>query len=665
MIEVYVNNQLVDLPDTKVKFGIDYQIFKVSDIGTRTGTRSYSIDLPITDRNKTVFEGNDVITNVSRLPYNKIPAMIFVDGIDIKIRFCTLKSCGNGFKCEFYGGNTNAFYSMKDRRLRDLDFSEYNHFWDFETVKNSRTNTAGYIYPLIDFEIGATDSGNRTVDPDRLLPCIFTDTVLEKIFALQPYSFVNEIAGEQWYIDNPRLEQKLNTVKDNKVGRYTARFGIASAASSPTYFPLTFNGATSDFNYFSNATLTKNYNQYIQFADRKVKLKCSGKFFSENAGTGPVTAHLYIRYNTPDGEVLTPEQVFTVPNLGIGTYTEFDFDFPEFVTGVQENYLTWIRLEWYANGVITMEEQQGFESYMDVECLEILEFADQLIYEQNQGTYHNIYSYVTPSQMLPDWSHAEFVRYYCQKFGLIPVFNDLENELRLIRFDKVLANIGKAKDWSSKIDLSIEHEILFSSDDYGQNNLFKYTDQEGESKPAGTDGNIEIADSNLPFENTVLELPYSATNTNVMFDELEVSRIQILNGLEYKNDTNPRVLFLSRKASTDLSPVGGLTYNDGTDSDTVTDNIPLTRFIKKEEEYNLGFGNSLLEKNYATLTGMIRNSKTLRQPLRLTPADINTLDFTVPVFIDKYESYFYVNRIEGYAPGYNTSCIAELVKLNL
>ena len=77
-----MNDRLVDLPKSNLDLGIDYAIFDVNSIGNRQGVRSYSLDLPLTNNNKQIFESSEMITNTGSLPYTKIKARILVDGND-------------------------------------------------------------------------------------------------------------------------------------------------------------------------------------------------------------------------------------------------------------------------------------------------------------------------------------------------------------------------------------------------------------------------------------------------------------------------------------------------------------------------------------------------------------------------------------------------------
>ena len=52
-VELYINLQLCDLTGSE-QIEVDYTSFDISKIGTRGGARSYSFNLPKTNRNKAI-----------------------------------------------------------------------------------------------------------------------------------------------------------------------------------------------------------------------------------------------------------------------------------------------------------------------------------------------------------------------------------------------------------------------------------------------------------------------------------------------------------------------------------------------------------------------------------------------------------------------------------
>jgi hypothetical protein len=70
----------------------------------------------------------------------------------------------------------------------------------------------------------------------------------------------------------------------------------------------------------------------------------------------------------------------------------------------------------------------------------------------------------------------------------------------------------------------------------------------------------------------------------------------------------------------------------------------------------------LVDNNYYHLANfMLKNMKIITEELLLNSADINKFDQLIPVYLEKYGSYFYVNKIINFVAGKPTK--VELIKL--
>ena len=120
----------------------------------------------------------------------------------------------------------------------------------------------------------------------------------------------------------------------------------------------------------------------------------------------------------------------------------------------------------------------------------------------------------------------------------------------------------------------------------------------------------------------------------------------------------PRCLILERQT---LSP--GVDFTDGATTTTVAADLPIPYFIKDGAVFNYGFADNLLDDYYDLTISIMDYVKVVRPLIRLNAVDINQLDFLKPVYIEYFNSYFYINKISGYQPDGNESTEVELVKL--
>lgn len=92
------------------------------------------------------------------------------------------------------GYRSTFFSKLKDSKLSDLEYTELNHFFDYQNIIDSLDNTEGYVYPLIDYGAGfvpdSMNAGNlATWDYRNYRPSIFLSTYFKKIFENRGYSF--------------------------------------------------------------------------------------------------------------------------------------------------------------------------------------------------------------------------------------------------------------------------------------------------------------------------------------------------------------------------------------------------------------------------------------------------------------------------------------------
>jgi hypothetical protein len=200
-------------------------------------------------------------------------------------------------------------------------------------------------------------------------------------------------------------------------------------------------------------------------------------------------------------------------------------------------------------------------------------------------------------------------------------------------------------------------------DAYAQNNWFRYKQDGDELKPAGTDGNIQIANGNLELEKDIVELVYAGTNMVTRLENNVVPNIGVYLAGVKEDEREPRVLILDNKAPADIG--GSVTYDDTTSTQVLSDTIPMCYFILDGKVLNLGFQNNLLPSYYELISNVLNRVKITTMLIRLSAADISTIDFTRPVWIQKHEAYFYISSIKGFSYTENKSTIVELVKLNI
>ena len=202
--EIYIENQLIDLlQDIGTNF--TYSIDDVNDFGSRNTAFSRTIAIPATSRNNKILgfafdlgtstEYNAELPNVNAnfTPAQSAKCEVFIDKIQIfkgVIRILEIVS-NNGtteYQCAVFGELGGFITELGNKRLEDLDFSEYNHTWNVTSIENSwnTINGSGYYYPLIDYGDVSTNKDDFHVSTFR--PALYAKEYIEKIFEGTTYS---------------------------------------------------------------------------------------------------------------------------------------------------------------------------------------------------------------------------------------------------------------------------------------------------------------------------------------------------------------------------------------------------------------------------------------------------------------------------------------------
>lgn len=176
-------------------------IYNISDIRNPESIKSNytkQFDIPATKLNNKFFEGilyNGYFPNEFN-PNLKVDCQLMVDDSEIIDGYLQLveikKNAGvvDSYSIIIYGEISSIFSKLNDLYLRDLDFSEYNHVWNYKNITNSwdtsikRNNVdvsflkgRGYVYP---FEYRG--SSNDYLQVEDFFPATYVKEILDKAF---------------------------------------------------------------------------------------------------------------------------------------------------------------------------------------------------------------------------------------------------------------------------------------------------------------------------------------------------------------------------------------------------------------------------------------------------------------------------------------------------
>ena len=266
---------------------LTYNVSDIIEIDKRNSSYSKTIKLPETKNNREIFgDISDLGVSATFNPNKKTKAWILVDTVLVFEGYLQLRKVfvdkdedKREYEVVIYADNDNFFKLIGESFLTDLDYSELNHTWNPQNVRQSWTASwdKGYFYPLIDYGYnwnlgsinGWTTTYNTEVKTTQMYPSTNVKYIWNKIFDNVGYTyqsdFLNNEVFESLYIpfNKKELIRNVNSLDDKfTVGMLapatfskTTTFNIPQdyvnvqgGSNSPNYIPVNFGKFRIPFN---------------------------------------------------------------------------------------------------------------------------------------------------------------------------------------------------------------------------------------------------------------------------------------------------------------------------------------------------------------------------------------------------------------------------------
>lgn len=178
--EIYIGSERLDCSDqvSAVFSGGD-----IRELNSGRVSSSYNISLPLTARNKRLLGYNNEINSFSEVT---AIGSIFVGGVMILKGKVIVLTNDSLTEIEIMIQGTGWIDHFKDKRLRDLDLSAYDHEYNYLNISLSwNTGTKHYRYPLINFGRLFSQMTGYTASwcANDFIPAFRVSSILERIFA--------------------------------------------------------------------------------------------------------------------------------------------------------------------------------------------------------------------------------------------------------------------------------------------------------------------------------------------------------------------------------------------------------------------------------------------------------------------------------------------------
>ena len=401
------------------------------------------------------------------------------------------------------------------------------------------------------------------------------------------------------------------------------------------------------------------YKQYIELLYLPlISQKASSKYnFFEANITGTLDSDIkYVKFtqiNRVDGINISNTETY---GDVVRIYeTSLDWELDILIYTNKHNTLNVVELAFYSNAQYIKSLQIssndiGLCAYKGVIPFDITEYSNITIRIRiNNGallgiikSYIKIFSedvqsvsynqYYPIGSNLPDISVVDFIKQICWLFGLFAIKSD--TGVSFISVNKIIDNRDKAVDWSKKLVPTgwTAKETSYTFGDFAQKNYFRYEENEN-AKSA--DGYMVVQNKTLDYEKDLVKLPYTAGGDNGDMRAVPYFKWSDDGTIVELEDCGDRIMQLVISFDSQGKEDARLDFSD-------------LKFQNRVSRFGLSFYQDLIKSPFV-----------IKDTFRLTGIDLKNIDYTIPVYIERYAAFFAIISIKS--QGDYSEC--ELLKL--
>lgn len=467
--EIYIEDQLIDLlKDIGTDF--TYTIDDVREFGSRNTSFSRTISIPATSRNNKILgfafdlsmahEHNMDLPNVNTnfTPSQAAKCEVYIDKIQIfkgviRILEIVMNKGAVEYQCAVFGELGGFITELGNKRLEDLDFSEYNHTWNVTTIQNSWNSVtgSGYYYPLIDY--GDVSTGKDDFHVSTFRPALYVKEYIEKIFEGTSYSLNCDFFNTDFFkkLIVPNNSQGIQGTNDRFILATIDATKTILNSNTPTARNINVPFDTTTLLYFTENG-TKSVFTYTD-GTKTVRALASITGVYQTDAASSITATLYV-----NGSAV---QTLTQNTFSANNPFTFSFDWTGNIANTNTVYIN-ISVPGTANTYIVSVSSANFT---------FTQLAAQLATVAYNGT-------VAMNNNLPKGIfQKDFFLSICKMFNLY-VYQDNINDKQINiapYIDFYSDAVTNALDWSQKIDMGSTMSIKPMSQLNARYYAYKYT----------------------------------------------------------------------------------------------------------------------------------------------------------------------------------------------
>ena len=572
------------------------------------------------------FFGLPTDLNASSSIYDRFDAKIEVGGTDLigLNAFAFVESVDEwNVKVKVYSAAADLFTLIKGKKLEEIDLSIGDHTYNANNVNNYRTaefmDIASVVYPDINYG-KQYDTGGTSARPFTYWrPAVYFYWIVKKI--IEGAGFTFDEASE--ILTDSRFQQ--------------------AAICQTGAFSRTPNGKKFDFDFEIDSITTSLYLAtqaailipYYGINSKDVwidKDSVSGGFYPKVKGvhgkwTLSMTASSSVS-NTLTLVLFTIDPFVSIPYFTIGTFP--------INSGTTDIYVEWESVLQYGDtstpdksAIWAILATNNAATFTDVKIIfkgyDVTNPAD-LEVNENQG-----YNVVEVAGLLPKMTQDEFLKSVLQMFYAVPIIDETNKSVKLNFANSIPVNEYQVLNF----DFTQEPEKVPMFGNWAQRNRFTYQYDESDEitklNPTYAEGYLYCDYQGIDYEKVFTELPYGASAEYVTFGG---TRKLMFIPVDSKKDPKQRICFVTLDFSNTQQPIAisGMS----------------TPFYWSYAQFEPLAWWTLLSVYYQNWKNSIRRPVAMKMKAKLNALQFRSFDFEKPVYIERYQSLFYVNKISEY-----------------
>lgn len=436
-----VNDEYLDFNEV---VEVEKQIKLLEDISTTDGDFSYSFSLPRTINNVRIL-GNPQPDNISKLVYQRIPAILMTDGGEETFKgYIGIERLSNVITCSFFAGNNNWFGALIGQ-MSDLRLDIYDVENTVANIQASWDNKEGLVFSLFDAG-GLLTRAIPQLKIEDFVGGFYVKTLFERIFSEAGIKIQGELL-EDWMFQNAVC---VKNSKDNSEIDARTSYVHKTTPQHPADFPdppevVTWDNDSS-FPYFDGSQNNFSLVSSRYTADIKMVVTVTVFLKAQGDGGSPEIVQANIVKNGSDilyygttNALLAPTYIGTI-NMDVTV----PLDAGEYIDITAQT-----------NAIVGTSAADIIEGTIKVTPI--------FLY----STYGR--------SAVPNWTKQDFVSNILRLFNVLASFNEATRVLTLNLFEKIKSKEPlDLSQYLSTVDVDYSEFIS----DYGKRSLLGYTEVE-------------------------------------------------------------------------------------------------------------------------------------------------------------------------------------------